>query len=43
LQGDTLAFANTLRQVCEGGLRWRGMYWPTLVSPMAMPGLNSSP
>jgi hypothetical protein len=43
LPGDTLAFAHTLRQVCEGGLRWRCMYLPTLVWPMSMPSLSSSP
>src|SRR5262249_17397204 len=32
-----------VRQVCEGGLRCRTMYLATLVSPMVMPNLSSSP
>src|SRR5215472_10400012 len=32
-----------VRQVCEGGLRRRTMYLATLVSPMVMPNLSSSP
>ena len=43
LPGDALAFAHTFRQVCDGGLRWRCMYLPTLVWPMSMPSLSSSP
>ena len=32
-----------MRQVCDGGLRPRTMYLLTLVSPMSMPSLSSSP
>ena len=32
-----------VRQVCEGGFRWRTMYLFTLVSPMSIPSLSSSP
>jgi len=32
-----------VRQVCEGGFRSRTRYLLTLVSPMSMPSLTSSP
>ena len=32
-----------VRQVCDGGLRRRPMYLPTLVSPTSMPSFSNSP
>src|SRR5215469_4507549 len=37
------SFSRKVRQVCDGGLRPRAIYLPTLVSPMSMPSLRSSP
>ena len=36
-------FSRKVLQVWEGGLRWRTIYFPTLVSPTSMPSLSSSP
>src|SRR5215469_4527929 len=36
-------FSRKVRQVCDGGLRQRTMYLLTLLSPMSMPSLSSSP
>src|SRR5665811_2558892 len=36
-------FSRKVRHVCEGGFRRRAMYLLTLVSPMSMPSLRSSP
>src|SRR5271169_3295035 len=36
-------FSRKVRQVCDGGLWLRTMYLLTLLSPMSMPSLSSSP
>src|ERR1700730_11858234 len=36
-------FSRKVRQVCEGGVWRRPMYLATLVSPIEMPSLSSSP
>src|SRR5262249_13860848 len=38
-----MRFSRKVFQVCEGGLRLRTRYLPTLVSPMSMPSLSNSP